>query len=153
MWAPVPLFLPTGNSWLIFQLIMDILTLFPWCDSPNSISTFGGVIFPWQILSWFLVNLPNFTGTSLPLRFIFFSLGPHPQHMEVPRQGVKSKLWLPAYTTATIMPEPSCICDLHHSSWQGRILNPLSEARDRTWVLMILIRFISVVPWRELPKI
>ena len=24
----------------------------------------------------------------------------------------------------------SCICDLHHSSWQRHILNPLSEARD-----------------------
>ena len=26
--------------------------------------------------------------------------------------------------------------DLHHSSWQCRILNPLSKARDRTCVLM-----------------
>ena len=34
------------------------------------------------------------------------------------------------------MPELSRVCDLHHSSWQFRILNPLSEARDRTIVLM-----------------
>ena len=40
------------------------------------------------------------------------------------------------YTTATAMPEPSCVCNLHHSSWQHRMLNPLSEARDRTCVLM-----------------
>ena len=33
--------------------------------------------------------------------FILGFLGPHPQHMEVPRQGVKSELQLPAYTTAT----------------------------------------------------
>ena len=26
-------------------------------------------------------------------------------------------------------------CDLHHSSQQHRILNPLSEARDQTYVL------------------
>ena len=26
--------------------------------------------------------------------------------------------------------------DLHHSSWQGQILDPLSEARDRTCNLM-----------------
>ena len=28
------------------------------------------------------------------------------------------------------------VCDLHHSSWQRRILNLLSEARGRTYVLM-----------------
>ena len=28
------------------------------------------------------------------------------------------------------------VCDLHHSPRQHRILNPLSEARDRTSVLM-----------------
>jgi len=32
--------------------------------------------------------------------------------------------------TATAMPDPSHICDLHHSSWQCQILNPLSKARD-----------------------
>ena len=30
----------------------------------------------------------------------------------------------------------SCICGLHHSSRQRQILNPLSEARDRTCILM-----------------
>ena len=30
----------------------------------------------------------------------------------------------------------SCICDLHHSSQQCWILNPLSEGKDRTHVLM-----------------
>ena len=33
--------------------------------------------------------------------------------------------------------DSSCICDLHHSSWQGHILNPLSEARDGTRNLML----------------
>ena len=56
--------------------------------------------------------------------------------MEVPRLGVKYELQLPAYTIATEMPDPSCICDLHHSSWQCQILNPLSEARDQTQNLM-----------------
>ena len=37
---------------------------------------------------------------------------------------------------ATAMPDPSHLCDLHHSSWQCQILNPLSEARDPTLVLM-----------------
>ena len=33
-------------------------------------------------------------------------------------------------------PDPSHICDLHHSLWQCQILNPRSKARDRTRVLM-----------------
>ena len=41
-----------------------------------------------------------------------------------------------AYITATETPDPSCICDLHHSSCQRWILNPLSEARDQTCALM-----------------
>ena len=38
--------------------------------------------------------------------------------------------------TATAMQDPSCICDLHHSSQKCQILNPLSGARDQTCVLM-----------------
>ena len=59
------------------------------------------------------------------------------QHMEVPRLGVESELQLPAYTIATATRDPSCVCDLHHSSWQCWILNPLSEARDQTCNLMV----------------
>ena len=56
--------------------------------------------------------------------------------MEVPRLAVELELQPPAYAKATATRDPSRICDLHHSSWQHRILNPLSEARDRTRVLM-----------------
>ena len=62
-------------------------------------------------------------------------LGLHLQHMEVPRLGVKLELQLPP--TATAAPDPSCICNLHYSSWQCRILNPLSEARDQTCILRV----------------
>ena len=56
---------------------------------------------------------------SYPLIFIclFSFLGPHLWHMEIPRLGVKSELQLLAYAIATAM------------HW---ILNPLSEAGDRT---------------------
>ena len=54
--------------------------------------------------------------------------------MEVPRLGDESELQLPAYTTATW--DPTCICDLHHSSQQQWILNPLTEAWDGTRNLM-----------------
>ena len=56
--------------------------------------------------------------------------------MEVPRLGVESELQHPAYITATAMQDPSCICDSHHRSWQCWILKPLSQARDRTCILM-----------------
>ena len=35
------------------------------------------------------------------------------------------------------MQDPSCVCDLHHSSWQRWILNTLSEARDGTHNLVV----------------
>ena len=56
--------------------------------------------------------------------------------MEVSRLGVKLELQLRAYSTATATPDPSRICDLYLSSWQRQILNPLSEVRDPTRVLM-----------------
>ena len=52
------------------------------------------------------------------LSFVF--VGPHPQHMEVPRGLIGA--------VAT---------GLRHSSRQHRIPNPLSEARDRTHNLMV----------------
>ena len=71
---------------------------------------------------------------------VYVFLGPHTQHTEVPRLGVKLELWLLAYTITTTSWNPSCICDLPHSSQQHQILNPLSEARGR------LVRFISTEP-------
>ena len=56
--------------------------------------------------------------------------------MEVPKLGAELELQLPAYTTATTMPYPRCIYNLHHNSWQRQALNPLSEARDGTHILM-----------------
>ena len=57
-------------------------------------------------------------------------LGLHLWHMEVPRLGAELELEPPAYTIATVTWDLSRVCDLHHSSQQCRILNPLSEARD-----------------------
>jgi len=56
--------------------------------------------------------------------------------MEVRRLGVQLELHLLAYTTAIAMWDLSCVCDLHHNSWQCWILNPLSEAGDGTLILM-----------------
>ena len=56
--------------------------------------------------------------------------------MEVPRLEVELELQLAAYTTAIATTDPSRVCDLHHSSWQRQILNPLSEARYQTHILI-----------------
>ena len=54
--------------------------------------------------------------------------------MEVPRLGVELQLQLLASATGTAAPDMNLICDLHH--WQHQILNPLSKARDQTFILM-----------------
>ena len=72
-------------------------------------------------------------------------LGLHPQRIEVPRLGVESELELLAYAAGrsepkSAMPDLSCIYNLHHSSWQGQILNPLNKSRDRTYILLDTIQ-------------
>ena len=57
--------------------------------------------------------------------------------MEVPRLGAELELQLLAYTTATAMQNPRHICNLHCSTQQHRILNPLSEARDQISIMDI----------------
>ena len=65
-------------------------------------------------------------GPVCPFLLLLFFLQLHPRHMEFPRQGVRSELQLPAYTTVTATWDPSRICPLPRS-W---ILHPLHEARD-----------------------
>ena len=67
-------------------------------------------------------------------RFVF--LGPHLWHMGVPRLVAEWELQLLAHSTATAMWDLSHVCDLSYSSWQCWILNPLSETRDQTHILM-----------------
>ena len=70
------------------------------------------------------------TGDSFFFFLSFCLSGPHPQHMEVLRLRVELELQPLAYATAIVTWDLSRICDLHHSSWQCQILNPLSKARD-----------------------
>ena len=58
--------------------------------------------------------------------FLFFCfLGLHLWHMEIPRLGVELELQLPAYATDTATQDPSLVCDLHYSSRQHQIPDPL----------------------------
>ena len=92
-------------------------------------------------------NLLSHQGT--PQNFVCF-LGPHLQHMEVPRLGVELELQLLTYTTATATCDLNHVCDLPHTSLQCQILNPISEARNQTHNRMV-IRFVSAAPWQQLP--
>ena len=74
----------------------------------------------------------------------FFFLRAIPVTYKVSRQGVKSELQLTACARAMAMPDPSLICNLHHSSWQRRIPSPLSEARDQTVSSWTLVGFITL---------
>ena len=48
----------------------------------------------------------------------------------------RGQIQLPAHARATAIQDPSHVCNLHHSSRQCWILNPLSEARDQTQILV-----------------
>ena len=50
------------------------------------------------------------------LFFFFGFLGPHPQHMEVPRLGVESELQLQTYATATTKPATSVTYTTAHGN-------------------------------------
>ena len=101
-----------------------------------SLNIIWDFLFP-PILASFWCYLPNLFYFILFYFILFFVvLGPHLWHMEVPRLGVKSEVQLLAYTISTAMLDLSHVCDPHYSSQQPRILNSLSEARDRTCVLM-----------------
>ena len=86
---------------------------------------------------WFLsfLFLPHIQYSIKYLLFFFF-LGPHLQHMELPRLGVDLDLQLPPYTTATARPDLNRTCNLCWSLQQCQILNPLSEAMVWTHILM-----------------
>ena len=104
-----------------------------------------------SFLPSFLLPFPSFIFFPLFFFFFFCFLGPYLPHMEFPRLKVQSELWQLTYVTATETQDPSCFCDLHHSSRQCWVLNPLSKARDRTHMSSILVGFISAEPQWELP--
>ena len=76
----------------------------------------------------------------------------HPWHMEVPGLGVKLELQLPAIATVIAMAtqDLSCICDLHHSSWQCQILNHWARPGIKIEPSWILVRFITNESQEEL---
>ena len=107
---------------------------------------------------WFLLLKATEYWTSLKslVFFFFFFLvwGAHPQHIEVPRLGLESELQLPLYPTATATWDLSRVFDLHHSSLQCQILNPLSKAWDQTFAsicLPCLLITPNSLTWEQSP--
>ena len=80
--------------------------------------------------------MPNFI-------YLFVFLVLYLRHMEVPRVEVKLELQLQACTTVTATPDLSSVWDVHQSSCQCWILNPLSMARDQTCILMDTSQFLT----------
>ena len=71
--------------------------------------------------------------------------------MEVPWLEVKLELQLQAYTTATAMPNPSRVCELHCSSQPHQNSSPLSKAKIEPASSWILVGLITLEPQWELP--
>ena len=94
------------------------------------------------------VLLPS--GSShIPLSYEAFSLflsflGPHLWHREVPRLG--GQIRAAAAGLCHSKAGSSLICDIHHSSWQHQILNPLMGPGVQPTSLWILVGFIFAEP-------
>ena len=93
----------------------------------------------WVPLLWPFVRFRNvkYLLKKIFIYLFFCFLGPHLWHMEVPRLEVQLQLQLPAYATAIATWDLRHVCDLHWSSWQRQILNPVVKARDQTHNLMV----------------
>ena len=101
----------------------------------------GGIYFLGAFGSW-----PGSAQVIFFLSLFLFFLRLLMWYREISRLGVESELQLPAYAIATVMLDPSLICDLHHSSRQCWILDPLSKARDGTCILTEQIFDSALVP-------
>ena len=66
-------------------------------------------------------------------------------HMEVPTATAASL----CHSCGNTGSEP--VCELHHSSWQHRIPDLLSEARDQTHILMDISQVHFHCTHKELP--
>ena len=100
------------------------------CDHPYYVSSIIGLLF-FFFLSSFLPFLPSFL-----LSFRLF-LGLHLQRIEVPRLGVQLELQLLAYTTATVMPDPTM--SAAHTTAHGNVRSS-----------RILVGFVTTEPHGEL---
>ena len=72
--------------------------------------------------------------------------------MEVPRLGVELELQLLATAPATAMQDLNHVCNLHYSSGQCWILNPLIESGIESTSSWILVGFLTAESGQELQE-
>ena len=127
------------SDFICLIIVFDLMSL--WSGISIAIPALFWFLFGWNIFlslhfepMYVLQAEGVFLFAYLFCLFVFALcfLGPHLQHMEVPGLGAELELQLLADTTAAAMWNPSPVCDLQ----QCRILNPLSETRDQTCILM-----------------
>uniref|UniRef100_A0A4X1VQB1 Protein-L-isoaspartate(D-aspartate) O-methyltransferase n=1 Tax=Sus scrofa TaxID=9823 RepID=A0A4X1VQB1_PIG len=132
-----PMLLSSGRVQLVgeYQKALKISSL------DNFFFLFGLTSSMWKFLGQGL-NPSHSSDSTGSLFFFFFCLfvllGPHLWHMEVPRLGVQSR-------SCSFRPQPR--------PQQCQILNPLSEARDRTCNLMVSSQIVSAALQQELPTL
>ena len=139
-------------GWLAFSLVKGELHIqkgYPSGDDASSKELNRGLLnglmfLAFKILLWlyYYIVLQMFNEFLIDtgcmnniLLFSFFVVWLPLGHVDVPRLGGKSELQLQAHSTAAATPDPSCICDQHHSLQQCQILNPLGKARD--WICIL----------------
>ena len=112
-----------------------------------TLSIFLCTCWPSVCLLWKNVFSGRFFCLFVCLFFVFCLFRPTPMAYGSSQATVELELQLLAYTTASEMLDLSHVCDLHHSSWQHWILNPLSMARDQTGNLLVpsWIRFLCAI--------
>ena len=118
-YSPAASELPPGFRFSPNPVLNLLLTFFPFLTPSHFFLSLS-----FQKDSFGRASVSTRTGfLSLSLFFFFFAfLGPHPQHMDVPRLGGRTAArW-----------DLSRVCTPHHSSWQHRILHALSKARGGT---------------------
>ena len=131
-WVECKLVSPLWNRIWRFRRRTENRTIM-WAFPGGSVGSGSGIVTAVACI-WSHAGTPR--SVAFFFFFQFFFLGPHPWHMDSPRLGVLLELQLPACTTATATPDQNCVCDLHHSSGQRGIPDPLSEARGQTLILM-----------------
>ena len=106
------------------------------CHHPDGEPQHGDLTLVQWLLPWLLSKPPwgNPGTPSQKLRTYFFFFFCLFRAVLVAYGGFQTKRQIrpvaPTYTIATAMLNPSHICNLHHSSPQRQILNPLSKDRD-----------------------
>ena len=102
----------------------------------------------WSVAVGFLTYCAT-VGTPIRFCFSFCFLGLHLQHMKVPQLGGELELQLMAYTTATATLDPSCVCNLHHSSRLLQILTHWAGPEMEPKCSWILVGFVTTEPQWE----